>query len=368
MKRLKICICLFFINISYANAECRDILELAARNYYSTYTLNDIRAFFYNKYCGSSSTQQSSSVSAAMSVLLEQYPIGLSLGGTNSSSEVQSWCKQNQSLSSYKSIYQEINSTVFSPSIQSWQSCELAAQNNVAVETNISGGGAIIQSVITNRSAHDEYITGVTLVTSDKSKINCKIYDSNGDLQVADENSRVLMEKNKAVTLLCTRKATELTLDNKKYEGYLSGEYQISNILSPYLYSFPVQYTKFPPIDKPTQPEKLVVDLSGTIAFTRGYWSSGKHHSDFKAPIKFDNTKFEFITWDGYIEKNVGKRKTGYALTDSGAKDYCNGAGESCSEFFFRHACLVNKSWVNWYKEYMKSTGSEIVQAQLCSK
>ncbi|MFM2478602.1 hypothetical protein [Celerinatantimonas sp. MCCC 1A17872] len=120
--------------------------------------------------------------------------------------------------------------------------------------------------------------------------------------------------------------------------------------------------------DNQIQPEKFVVDLSGTIAMTRGYWQYGAHHLDFKAPLKYDSTKIQFVSWGGYDIKKHGKVKTGYASINPSAHDYCNSAGESCDDLFYKHACLVNKSWVSWYINQMRVAGTSYSPQQVCSQ
>lgn len=105
------------------------------------------------------------------------------------------------------------------------------------------------------------------------------------------------------------------------------------------------------PEPSPEQPNKIVISLDGQQSRSVGRWSDHKLTRNFECP-RVIPTDFELVVVAERHE-NIGRRK-GRCVTQSG---FCNGAGESCLEFYFIDACYISSEWHSWYKEYSKGIG-----------
>lgn len=346
-------------------ASCKDVLDLASRNYYSQYSYEDLKAFMYHKACNNSESSSSSSTSLTIEAVANNTPLkGIFGSGSSKESRVK-WCKENTNLNSKERAYLQVNNEVFLPAINSWESCKLAEEKGLSAKTVISGDGSLIQTELVNKTANDQKLLGITISADDMSSISCRLASDSENFENVNSETIAMLERGKTVTITCSRKPISVVKDEYKLNAYSRGAISVSNVISPYLFSFPTHFIDFPPTKIVTQPEKFVVSLSGTLAATRGRWSAHKKHRDFEAPLEYLN--MTFVEWDSRRSVNIGKRKGAYALVNRDARDFCDGAGESCVEMYYSKACLVNNSWLSWYREKIKRESLPYSKEQVCS-
>lgn len=364
MKQILIFIILISSLNSYSQDDCGEILsglyDYSNRSFDSEFWRRYINEIDEKKF-NSLERFKDHNTSLGISIPIKKLPVDFKFGKSGSVyANGKSYSSFSQFISDNTEISQSFKEefrTVNSATVEAWVSCK----SNKKFITWVTRNGNLLQLHM-KRGVHTEEPKELKL---ENLQFNAE------NMEIQGRQDYVFFEMipwgetkgYKGMTIGSSPKTLSFKIKNLELPSFVTIETNHNEFTAHHDIRAIVPEKEIPIVVEEKAPDRYVVSLNGNKYFTRAYWAGGAKYHDIycNSPVP---ENMELIVLET-SNKRVGSRI--YSECPVGAP-YCDSHNEFCVQYYFKNACLVNKEWYNWYKEFCDKNGIPFNNYSLCQQ